>query len=198
VRSCTDRNGPYGHARIAVATTFRSTSALAPPRACTLNPDITVPIYAASAHGADRVGIRISPYGAFNHMGAFEGIDEQFTALVQGMSDLGLVYLHLVDHSSMGSPSAPDSLRATLRATFTGAFIASGGFDRAKAEATRASNAADLIAFGRVALANPDLVARLQHDWPLNAPDFATFYTPGEKGYTDYPTHSARSSVRTS
>lgn len=141
---------------MAVATTFRSTSALAPARACTLNPDITAPKYAASTHGADRVGIRISPYGAFNHMGAFEGIDEQFTALVQGMSDLGLVYLHLVDHSSMGSPSTPESLRAT----FTGAFIASGGFDRTKEEATLASHAADLIAFGRVALANPDLVAR--------------------------------------
>ena len=144
-----------------------------------------------AAIGADRVGIRLSPYGAFNNMGAFDGIDEQIVALVQGLSDLGLVYLHLVDHASMGSPNAPDSLRAQLRASFKGAFIASGGFDRAKAEAILASNEADLVAFGRSALANPDLVARLQHDAPLNAPDFATFYTPGDKGYTDYPVLSA-------
>ena len=141
----------------------------------------------ADAIGGDRVGIRLSPYGAFNAMGAFEGIDDQFAALAKGLSDLGLVYLHLVDHASMGSPNAPASLRAQLRASFSGAFIASGGFDREKAEAVLASKEADLIAFGRVALANPDVVARLQHDAPLNAPDFATFYTPGEKGYTDYP-----------
>ena len=146
---------------------------------------------AVTAIGADRVGIRISPYGAFNDMGAFDGIDGQFTALVQGMSDLGLVYLHLVDHSSMGSPSAPASLRATLRAAFNGTFIASGGFDRAKAEATLASKEADLIAFGRVALANPDLALRLEQNAELNAPDFATFYTPGAAGYTDYPALSA-------
>ncbi len=146
---------------------------------------------AVTAIGADRVGIRISPYGAFNDMGAFDGIDGQFTALVQGMSNLGLVYLHLVDHSSMGSPSAPASLRATLRAAFNGTFIASGGFDRAKAEATLASKEADLIAFGRVALANPDLALRLEQNAELNAPDFATFYTPGAAGYTDYPALSA-------
>jgi N-ethylmaleimide reductase len=91
----------------------------------------------------------------------------------------------------MGSPSAPASLRATLRAAFNGTFIASGGFDRAKAEATLASKEADLIAFGRVALANPDLALRLEQNAELNAPDFATFYTPGAAGYTDYPALSA-------
>jgi len=145
-----------------------------------------------AAIGADRVGIRLSPYGTFNDMGAFDGIDEQFVALVKALSDLKLVYLHLVDHSSMGSPKAPESLRAQLRSAFNGTFIASGGFDRAKAEAALASNDADLVAFGRSALANPDLVARLQHDAPLNAPDVATFYTPGEKGYTDYPARAVR------
>ena len=141
----------------------------------------------ANAIGADRVGIRLSPYGAFNDMGAFDGIDEQFVALVKGLSDLSLAYLHLVDHSSMGSPKAPESLRARLRAAFNGTFIASGGFDRPKAEAALLAKEADLVAFGRSALANPDLVTRLQHNSPLNAPDVATFYTPGEKGYIDYP-----------
>jgi N-ethylmaleimide reductase len=124
-------------------------------------------------------------------MGAFDGIDAQFVALATALSDLKLAYLHLVDHSSMGSPKAPESLRARLRASFHGTFIASGGFDREKAEEVLASNDADMIAFGRSALANPDLAARLQHDSPLNAADVATFYTPGEKGYTDYPALAA-------
>jgi N-ethylmaleimide reductase len=96
------------------------------------------------------------------------------------------VYLHLVDHASMGSPNAPESLRAALRTAFKGTFIASGGFDRARAESVLAAGQADLVAFGRPALSNPDLVERLKQDAALNAPDFATFYTPGEAGYTDY------------
>ncbi len=142
----------------------------------------------AAAIGAERVGMRISPYGAFNDMGAFPGIDEQFEALAIALSELGLVYLHLVDHASMGSPNAPDSLRARLRASFKGTFIASGGLDRAKAESLLADGKADLVAFGRAALANPDLVSRMEQHAPLNAPDMATFYTPGEAGYTTYPT----------
>ncbi len=145
----------------------------------------------ADAIGASRVGIRISPYGTFNHTGAFDGIDAQFVSLAQALSDIGLVYLHLVDHASMGSPNAPESLRAALRSTFKGTFIASGGLDREKAEAILASNGADLAAFGRAALANPDLAERLHNNAALSEPDFATFYTPGEAGYTDYATLAA-------
>jgi N-ethylmaleimide reductase len=145
----------------------------------------------AAAIGPERVGFRISPYGAFNHMGAFDGIDAQFTALAAALSEIGVVYLHLVDHASMGSPNAPESLRAALRSTFKGTFVASGGFDRARAESVLAAGQADLVAFGRPALSNPDLVERLKQDAALNAPDFATFYTPGEAGYTDYATLTA-------
>ncbi|HMS03647.1 MAG TPA: alkene reductase, partial [Gemmatimonadaceae bacterium] len=75
-----------------------------------------------------------------------------------------------------------------LRAAFGRTFIASGGLDRAKAEALLTGGAADLVAFGRPVLANPDFVTRLEANAPMNAPDFSTFYTPGEKGYLDYPT----------
>lgn len=141
----------------------------------------------ADAIGADRVGIRLSPHGAFNGMGAFEGIDEQFIDLARGLGALKLAYLHLVNHASMGAPALPATLPSQLKAAFGGTFIASGGLDRASAEALLASGAAGLVAFGRPALANPDLVERLRDGAPLNAPDFATFYTPGEQGYTDYP-----------
>jgi N-ethylmaleimide reductase len=142
----------------------------------------------AAAIGADRVGIRLSPYGAFNGTGSFEGIDEQFLTLARELGALGLLYVHLVNHEAMGAPAIPAGFPAQLREAFGGVFIASGGFDRARAEAVLAAGEADLIAFGRPALANPDLVERLQQDAPLNAVDHRTFYTPGEAGYTDYPT----------
>lgn len=141
----------------------------------------------AAAIGADRVGIRISPYGAFNGTGAFPDVEAQYLALVRELSALRLAYVHLVDHSSLGAPAVPASFKAALRATFDGVFIASGGLDRAKAEQLLINGDADLVAFGRPALANPDLVARFQDNAPLNPPDFSTFYTAGEKGYTDYP-----------
>ncbi len=145
----------------------------------------------ADAIGADKVGIRISPHGAFNGMGSFIGVDEQFVELATALGKLGLVYLHLVNHESMGAPAMPADLPGKLKAAFGGTFIASGGLDREKAESLLESGAADLVAFGRPALATPDLVERLQTNAPLNAPDFATFYTPGEKGYTDYPVLAA-------
>ncbi len=141
-----------------------------------------------AAIGAERVGIRLSPFGAFNGTGPFDGVEEQFLALTRELSSLGLVYLHLVNHASMGAPEVPGSFIAQLRAAFDGTFIASGGLDREKAEALLETGAADLVAFGRPVLANPDFVARLEGNHPLNAPDFATFYTPGEAGYSDYPT----------
>jgi N-ethylmaleimide reductase len=141
----------------------------------------------ADAIGADRVGIRLSPYGVFNDLGPFEGIDEAYLSLVQGLSDLGLVYLHVVDHSAMGAAPVPQSIKDLLRRTFKGTLILSGGYDRARAEADLASGRGDLVAFGRPFLANPDLPKRLQGRTPLNTPEAATFYVPGEKGYTDYP-----------
>ncbi|NHZ98506.1 alkene reductase [Massilia sp. CCM 8734] len=145
----------------------------------------------AAAIGAGRVGIRISPHGAFNATGAFEGVDEQYLALVKQLSALGLMYVHLLDHSAMGAPAVPASLKASLRAAFDGPFILAGGFDKAGAEQALASGQADLVAFGRAFLSNPDLVERLRADAALNTPDAATFYTAGDKGYTDYPRATA-------
>ena len=143
------------------------------------------------AIGADRVGVRISPHGTFNTMGAFDGVDEQFVALATALGKLGAVYLHLVNHASMGAPALPDALSSQLKAAFGGTFIASGGLDHAQADALLSSGAADLVGFGRLALATPDLAARLESGAELNVPDVATFYTPGEKGYTDYPVLAA-------
>lgn len=141
----------------------------------------------ADAIGGERVGIRLSPYGTNGGMHAYPEIDETYQALVAALVPTGLAYIHLVDHSSMGAPPVPASLRAALRKAWPRTFILAGGFDRASAEKALEAGEADLIAFGRPVLANPDFVARIQQDKPLNAPDFSTLYTPDEKGYTDYP-----------
>lgn len=140
-----------------------------------------------AAIGHDKVGMRLSPYGVFNGTGEFPETQTQYLALVAALSSVGLLYIHLVDHSAMGAPPVPTEFKQTLRNAFSGLCILCGGFDQTSAEQALLDKRADLIAFGRPFLANPDLVARLQEDSPLNAPDMATFYTPGAKGYTDYP-----------
>jgi len=142
----------------------------------------------AAAIGADHVGIRLSPLGAFNGVVPWEGAEADFTWLAKELGALKLAYLHLVDHSSMGAPVVPDTLKAAITQAFGGTIILSGGYDRQRADADLAAGKGDLVAFGRPFLANPDLVTRLQKGAPLNPPDFGTFYTPGAKGYTDYPT----------
>jgi len=141
----------------------------------------------SAAIGADRVGIRLSPYGVFNGTGAFREVEEQYLALVQSLSGMGLLYVHLLDHSAMGAPPVPAALKKTLRDAFNGPFILAGGFDATSAEKALNEKQADLIAFGRPFLANPDLVKRMKGNAALNAADMSTFYTPGPKGYTDYP-----------
>jgi N-ethylmaleimide reductase len=141
----------------------------------------------AAAIGGERVGIRISPYGVNAGMVAYPQIDETYRKLVPALVATGIQYVHLVDHSAMGAPPVPADLKLALRAAWPRTFILAGGFDRAGAEAALREGRADLAAFGRPFLANPDLVVRLQRGLPLNAPDFTTFYTPGPKGYSDYP-----------
>jgi N-ethylmaleimide reductase len=145
-----------------------------------------------AAVGSNRVGIRLSPHGVFNDMsGTYPGIAEQYAELAAALGGLGLAYLHLVDHSSMGAPKPePATVRAmcaAFRESGGQAVILSGGYDVARAEADLQSGAAELIAFGRPFIANPDLVDRMKKGKPWAVPDDATFYTPGSTGYTDYP-----------
>ena len=146
---------------------------------------------AIAAIGKDKVGIRLSPYGVFNDMPLYPEMEADYGYLEQKLDAAGLLYVHLVDHSSMGAPAVSDSIKATFRSAFKGALILSGGYDAERAESDLAAGKADLIAVGRPFLANPDAVERIRTGAALNPPDFATFYTPGPKGYTDYPTLAA-------
>lgn len=140
-----------------------------------------------AAIGADRVGIRLSPYGVFNGTGAYPDVEAQYLALTEELAQMGILYLHLLDHSALGAPSVPAEFKFRLRVAFHGVFILAGGFDQASAETALRLGHANLIAFGRPFIANPDLVERMQTKAALTPLDMATFYTPGPKGYTDYP-----------
>ncbi len=114
------------------------------------------------------------------------GPDDGAGAPVVWSRGFGLAYLHLVE-SDMDPKAAPGFDTGRLRAAFDGTYIANGGYDRDRAETVIARGAADLVAFGQLYLANPDLVARFDAATALNTPDPATFYGGDARGYTDYP-----------
>ncbi|MBI3545836.1 MAG: alkene reductase [Gammaproteobacteria bacterium] len=140
-----------------------------------------------AAIGKDKVGIRLSPFGVFNDMPLYDTMEADYRYLAQQLNARELLYIHLVDHSSMGAPPVPDAMKATFRQEFKRALILSGGYEAERAERDLAAGKCDLVAFGRPILANPDLITRWKTDAALNVPDMTTFYTPGPKGYTDYP-----------
>jgi N-ethylmaleimide reductase len=135
--------------------------------------------------GADRVGYQVSP--AFPH---FDMADthpaETFGYLARELGDRGLAYLHVSHYLA----SADHDLTAALREQFRGPVILNGGYDRETGDRAIANGDADLIAYGTLFLANPDLPERFRRRAPLNTPDPATCHGGGEQGYTDYPTLS--------
>ena len=139
------------------------------------------------AIGFERTGIRLSPYGVFNNTGPFEGIDEEYEYLAKELGKLGIAYIHLVDHSAMGAPEVPRSIKEKIRDAFGGTMIISGGYDQERAEQDLADGLGHLVAFGRPFIANPDLVLRMKERAEIAEPNQDTFYTPGKEGYTDYP-----------
>lgn len=145
----------------------------------------------AGAIGAGRTGIRLSPHGVFNDMTEYSELTEQYAALATNLGKLGLAYLHLVDQSALGMAKplqkTTDAVRNHFRSAGGGAIILSGGYDRERAETDLNNGAADLIAFGRPYISNPDLEKRLDANSDLTPYDESTFYMPDEKGYTDYP-----------
>lgn len=144
------------------------------------------------AIGADKVGVRLSPFGAMGDMLPHPAdTHDLHVYLAQKLNDLGIVYLHVLDHSGMGATPVPAPTLEAIRNTFTGTLMLCGNYDAERAEADLQSGVADLIAMGRPFIANPDLVTRLQTGAELAQPNQATFYAPGpngfQEGYTDYP-----------
>lgn len=138
---------------------------------------------------AHRVGVRLSPNGAFNDMGSAD-YRETFLYAAEQLDSFGLAYLHIMDGLAFGfhQLGAPMTL-AEFRQVFHGCLMGNCGYGAEQAEATIAAGEADLISFGRPFISNPDLVDRWRNGWPL-APEapLETWYMPGgEKGYIDFP-----------
>jgi N-ethylmaleimide reductase len=150
----------------------------------------------ADAIGKDKVGIRLSPHGAAGDMPAYDEVKATYSYLAEELSQIGIAYVHVVDHSSLGAPEVPLQLKQLLRNKFKGTFILAGGYDGQKAEDHLNAGLADLIGFGRPFINNPDFVERIINNLPLNPIlDASTFYTATEKGYTDYPVYAEEAIV---
>ncbi|MGY3454362.1 alkene reductase [Bradyrhizobium sp. USDA 4353] len=141
----------------------------------------------SAAIGADKTGIRLSPVTPANDI-SDSNPQALFDYIVDQLNALNLVYIHVIEGATGGPRDVAPFDYASLRKRFKGTYIANNGYDRPLADKQLEAGAADLIAFGRPFIANPDLVARLKANAPLNELDRATLYGGGEKGYTDYPT----------
>ena len=144
----------------------------------------------SEAIGADKTGIRLSPVTPANDI-SDSNPQALFDYIVDQLNALKLVYIHVIEGATGGPRDVAPFDYASLRKRFKGTYIANNGYDLALANKQLDANAADLIAFGRPFIANPDLVERLKQNAPLNELDRATLYGGGAKGYTDYPTLQA-------
>ena len=146
----------------------------------------------AGAIGKEKTAIRLSPYGISGDMHHYPEIDETYKYLSEQLNKLDIAYIHLVDHSSMGAPAVPIEIKKSIRGNFKNTLILSGGYDKEKAENDIQSGLADLVAFGRPFINNPDFVERIKKNWPLEQNiNKEIFYSADEKGYTDFPVYDA-------
>lgn len=141
----------------------------------------------ANEIGADRTGIRISPVTPANDL-TDSNPQKLFDYIVDGLSAEKLIYIHVVEGATGGPRDVAPFDYQSLRKRFHGTYIANNGYDLKLAEKVLGANEADLIAFGKLFISNPDLVERLKKGAALNPWDQPTFYGGTAKGYTDYPT----------
>lgn len=146
----------------------------------------------AAIWGRNRVGVRISPTNPFNDISDSDPA-RLFEYVAEQLGRFGLAYLHVVEADEHGKTTGHTVDFRRLRKVFGGTYIANGGYDLTRATATLNRGDADLVSFGRLFLANPDLPERFARSAPLNQPDPATFYGGTEAGYIDYPALGAAS-----
>ncbi|MDM4017528.1 alkene reductase [Roseiconus lacunae] len=137
---------------------------------------------------ANRVGIRIAPNGSFNDMGSPD-YREQFLYTARRLDQYGLAYLHVMDGTGFGFHNlGPAMTLRDFRNVFSGPLMGNVEYTRESADAAITNENADLIAFGRPYISNPDLVERFENGWPLAEPaDMSLWYSSGAHGYTDFP-----------
>ncbi|MEQ1537397.1 MAG: alkene reductase [Sphingorhabdus sp.] len=137
--------------------------------------------------GAKHAGIRLAPFGRFNDMHPFADESETWLALAAELSKRELAYVHISDQETLGAQAIPDGFVDQFRKAYTGTLMVAGGYQRENGQEALDVGRADLIAIGRPFLTNPDLVARLQNNWPQTPIDPTVFYgTAGAEGYVTY------------
>jgi len=143
----------------------------------------------ASATGADKIGIRFSPFSELSDQKPYDAneVNDTYIHLSTELDKIGIAYIHLST-----SPAIPEKTYNGIREAFSNTIIYCNGLTAESAEEILQDNTADLVAFGRGFLANPDFVSRIEKNVALNDIDFNTLYTPGEIGYTDYPFHTSK------
>jgi N-ethylmaleimide reductase len=141
----------------------------------------------AGAIGGGRTGLRLSPVTPSNDAAPDSDPQALYEHAVASLAPLNLAYLHVVEGATGGPRDVAPFDYAALRRRFNGAWMVNNGYDRAMALDEIASGRADLVAFGKPFIANPDLGRRLREEAPLNPWNSATFYGGGAAGYTDYP-----------
>jgi N-ethylmaleimide reductase len=138
----------------------------------------------AAAIGKEKVGIRFSPYSGLGDLPPYDQteVHETYAYLSKELNKTGLLYIHI-----SSNPAIPEKTYDSIRSHFLNTIILCNGLTPETAEAALSGGFADIVAFGRSFLANPDFAERIENGAPLNPVDFSTLYTPDEKGYTDYP-----------
>jgi N-ethylmaleimide reductase len=149
----------------------------------------------ASEAGVERTGIRLAPFITQRNMACPE-IIPTILHLAQRLGELGVAYIHLAEADWDDAPLIPEDFRHALRRAFGGAVIVAGKYDAARAETILQAGLADVVAFGRPFVANPDLPARLAHGHPLADFDGSTLFGGGAQGYTDYPAAALAADAR--
>lgn len=144
----------------------------------------------ASEAGVERTGIRLAPFITQRNMNCPE-IIPTILHLAKKLDDIGLAYIHLAEADWDDAPEIPEDFRHTLRQTYEGRVIVAGKYDAQRAEKILDAGLADLVAFGRPFIANPDLPARYAGNLPLAAFDPQALFGGDARGYTDYPNHAA-------
>ncbi|SEW54075.1 alkene reductase [Chitinophaga arvensicola] len=141
--------------------------------------------------GADKVAIRLTPYGGLHEMPHYDEIEATYSYLAAELGKRQIAYIHLMDQQSRGSYALPEGFLEKFRQQYRGVLILAGGMTRDKATQLINKGIIDLAAWGEPFIANPDLTERLKNDWPLNTPDRQLHYGGATHGYTDYPVYEA-------
>ncbi len=157
-------------------------------------------IVAAVTHaiGADRVGVRFTPlFESTDQERVYIGLVETdphdtYVEAIRVLEEAGVAYVSIAEADWENAPDLPVAFRRAVREVFSGRVIYAGKYTVERGARLLASGLADLVAFGRPFIANPDLPARIAEGWPLNAVDPATLYGGAEKGLTDYPVYRVR------